>query len=333
MPKLLTEGRTFDPQLTTLPIQQEQQSDPFGILDGQYQEAVKNTDMEFGQVQEEMLRKTRYELQKLSEKYQQERSYIEGLQVPADQKRQKLLQLNNKYELAAITARSKVKPDTDALNMQKQQMVTQLQQEYQQKQRDLRLVQQLVDEGIIKDPDEALQKQYAMVGINFSVGAYREPTYEELVKEQMLVDYKVGELETALETATGREREGILLGIADLKQQRARLMGVQAPEYAENFEKANRLSNFGLQMQAGRKPGTLAEGIWQQKQKKTRTVINQWRGFSPGTTWQIPEKKQKTGKGKTPTGKIKVISPSGQTGTISAENWKEAEAAGYRRVD
>jgi len=287
---------------TMLPAQQEQETDVFGILDQQYQREMKNLDANFAQTQEEMLRETRYKLKTLFDKYKTEWNYVKKLRIPADQKRQKLLQLNNKYELAMITAKSKVKPTIDVVNNQRQQTLGQLQQAYQQKQRDLRLVQKLVDDGIIQDPDAAKQRQYAMVGVSLPISAFRPPrelSMEEIAERQATISFQIINLEEVVKTATGEERNTILLQLADLKRQRIELMGVALPEYKEAIDKSNKLTNVGLQMQAGRKPGTLAEGIWQQKRKQIKPTV-QKRHWAAG--WTMPTgKKEETKIQLTPT--------------------------------
>jgi hypothetical protein len=301
-----------------LPVQAEQETDVFGILDEQYQQEMKDLDMRVAQVQEETLRKTRYELQKLSEKYQTERRYIEGLKVPADQKRQKLLQLNNKYELAAITAKSKVRPEIDVINNQRQQIFTQLQQGYQQKQRDLKLVQKLVDDGVIQDPHAALQEQYAMVGISLPISAFRPPrqlTMEEIAEQQAMLSFQIMNLEEAAKTTTGEDRKTILLQLADLNRQRTELMGVALPEYKTAIDKSTKLTNVGLQMQAGRRPGTMAEGIWQQKQKQVKKVLPAANPFLRGV--KLPESKKEVAQPKyqrnAKTGQTRVSYDGGKT--------------------
>lgn len=301
-----------------LPAQQEQQTDVFGLLDQQYKQETQNLNSRFSQVQEETLREVRYKLKTLSDKYQQERSYIEGLKIPADQKRQKLLQLNNKYELAAITTKSKVKPDMDGISKQQQQTLGQLQQAYQQKQRDLKLVQQMVDEKIIQDPYAAKQKQYAMMGINLPISAFRPPkelTMEEIAEERVNIQGKIMELERMAETATGEERSAILLRIAELNKEDVELMGVMLPEYKKAAEKSHKLTNVGLQMQAGRKPGTLAEGVWQKKQKQLKVDTTQFRGLAP--IFKSKQKEEKTIEPKyqrnKKTGQIRVSYDGGKT--------------------
>ena len=301
MLKPMPAGSTFygrgGQYIKSLPAQQEQDSetDVFGILDQQYQQEMENIDSKFTQTQEEVLRETRYRLKTLSDKYQQERSYIERLQVPADQKRQKLLQLNNKYELAAITTKSKVKPEMDAYSVQRQQTLDQLQQAYQQKQRDLKMVQALFDKGVIKDPYVKIKEQYEIVGIDYPVGYFRPPkelTTQEYMMQKGGIELQIGDLEEALKTATGEERKAISLRIVELNKQLSELMGVQFPEYKGAIDKSNKLTNVGLQMQAGRKPGTLAEGVWQQKQKK----IKPFKGAPAGFTfpYKPTEKKEIT---------------------------------------
>jgi len=190
----------------------------------------------------------------------------------------------------------------DAYGAQRQQMLTQLQQGYQQKQRDLKMIQNLVDKGIIKDPHAALQEQYAMVGISLPISAFRPPkplTMEQIAEQQAVISFQIMSLEEAAKTATGEERKTILLQLAELNKERTELMGIQLPEYKEAIDKSNKLTNVGLQMQAGRKPGTLAEGIWQKKQKQTKPRVIQWRGFSYGGL--TTPKKEETKTQPTPT--------------------------------
>ncbi len=305
MPNILTGGRTFNPQLSTLPGQQED-INIFSILDQQYQEATRSVETQFGQVQEELLRDVKYKLKTLSDKYWQERKYIEDLKAPADQKKQKLLQLNNKYELAAITAKSKVKPDTDALNTQKQQQLVALQQDYQQRQIRINQIQDLVDKGVVQDPYAALQEQYQIAGINLPISAFRPPkplSMEEMAEQQANIAFQIINLEEAMKTATGDERQAIVEQIIDLENQRTQLMGLQLPEVRTAIEKSNRLSKIGLQMSAGRKPGTLAEGVWQKKQKGLGTGKLRLFGLPGNIAASILERKAKKPQQKTKSNK------------------------------
>jgi hypothetical protein len=104
-------------------------------------------------------------------------------------------------------------------------------------------------------------------------------------------------LEEAAKTATGEEHKAIMLQIANLNRQRTGLMGVQLPEYKEAIDKSIKMTNVGLQMQAGRKPGTLAEGVWQKKQKQKA-----FKGASAGFTFPYtPTKKKEIKAQPTPT--------------------------------
>lgn len=96
----------------------------------EYDQRVKRLNIFYEQQKQQVIRNLQNELKTLSDKYATERKYIEGLRIPADQKRQKLLQLNNKYELAAITVKSKIRPNVDNIDIQRQKDLIELQRFY-----------------------------------------------------------------------------------------------------------------------------------------------------------------------------------------------------------
>jgi len=304
----------------------EQETDVFGMLDQQHKQQIQQLDSEFASTQETIMSSARYKLKTLSDKYTIERQYVEGLRIPVDQKRQKLLQLNTKYELAAATARGKITPDIDLLKNQRAQAIRNLEQQRAVKQIRMDQIRKSLERGDIVDPAAALKEQYEVLGYNYPISAFRaEPVSpEDQIKE---IDMAIGNIQEELQhytkkdikwgpsrgkelvrypeaTTTGlygkprytteEEKEtfkGLQLTLADLITTRNELMAQTYPEYATAFRKAGKLSKVGLQMQAGRKPGTLAEGIWQQKRKQIRPITQKrhW-AVGPG----MPEaKKQK----------------------------------------
>ncbi len=237
-------------------------------------------------------------MQTLKSKYWTERRHIEQLRIEPDKKRQKLLELNKKYELAKITAQDKIRPETDSLNMQVQQATMQLQQNYQQRRQAIGIIQDLYEKGIIKDEYAKLKEQYQLVGVDLPVSAFmpeRPLTIEQYQKIKFDIDFQVEDLKRQAETASEDERKAIYNRINELEQYQAKVLGLQLPEYDDVVKKSKQLSKVGNQMLAGRKPGTLAEGVWQKKQVK-------FKGASAGFTFPYtPPKKKKSNKEKIPT--------------------------------
>jgi len=261
-------GGQYIKSMPVLPVQQEQ-DDVMGLLNQQHQQEIQQIDGLFTGQQESIMSDARYRLQTLSDKYQTERRYVEGLRIPADQKRQKLLQLNTKYELAAITAKSKIRPDIDTLNMQKNQMMQRLQAKLQDQQVRIGQIQKLVDKGIIS-PDAALQEQYEIAGYSLPVSAFRQPDPQQ---QLISLSMALGTLEEQAKTAKGEERKNILLQIERLEQERVDIMSKMIPGFKAPIRSATKLSRAALAAGAGRKPGTLAEGMLREK-KKALTQAN-----------------------------------------------------------
>ena len=278
-------GGQYAKSMPVLPVQEEQ-GDVMSLLNQQHQQQLQQIDSLFAGEQESIMSQTRYKLQTLSDKYQTERRFIEGLKIPADQKRQKLLQLNTKYELASITAKSKIRPDIDNLNSQKNQMMQRLQAKLQAQQIQIEQVQKLADEGVIA-PDAALREQYEIAGYSLPVSAFRQ---QDPQKQLISLAVAIGALEEQAATAKGEERKNILLQLERLQEERMDVMSRLVPGFEAPIKSATKLSRAALMAGAGRKPGTLAEGMMREKRKALKLDTRQWRGFTYGTP--APKKKE-----------------------------------------
>jgi len=96
----------------------------------EYDQRVQQLNVFYEQQKQQLIKNVQNEMKTLEQKYLVERKYIEGLKNTVEQKRQKLLQLNNEYELSAITVRNKIRPGIDNLNIQKQRDLIELQRFY-----------------------------------------------------------------------------------------------------------------------------------------------------------------------------------------------------------
>jgi len=97
--------------MPALSIQQEEDYSAENLLNQQYQQQLDQIEQEVKTAQQTATSDAQYQMNTLSQKYQIERREIESLRIPADKKREKLLGLNTKYELAATTIRGKIQPD------------------------------------------------------------------------------------------------------------------------------------------------------------------------------------------------------------------------------
>lgn len=288
-----------------LPAQQEQ-FDAMGLLNQQYQQELQQLDSLFSGQQESIMTDVRYKLQTLSNKYQTERRYIEGLKIPVDQKRQKLLQLNTKYELAAITAKSKVRPDIDALNMQKNQRMQQLQMNLQAKMQELKVIERNGQEWSV-DPALVEARKLQAVGVTLPAAWFRQADPQ---KQLINLAMALGNLEEQAKTAKGEERKNILLQIEQLEQERVGIMSKMVPGFEPQIKTARKLSGAATAAATGRKPGTLVEGMVREKEKA-------FKGAPAGFTFSYKPKEEeiiepKYQRNKT-TGEVRVSYDGGKT--------------------
>jgi hypothetical protein len=300
-------------QFQQLPAQQEQ-NNVMGLLNQQHQQQIQQIDGLFAGQQENIMSDVRYRLQTLSDKYQTERRYVEGLKIPADQKRQKLLQLNTKYELAAITAKSKIRPDMDNLNSQKNQMMQRLQAGHQAKLQELEVIERNGQEWSV---DPQLIEARKMQAIGYTLPA---AWFKQADPQQQLIGLAVaiGALEEQAATAKGEQRKNILLQLEKLQQERVKVMSRLVPGFEVPIKTATKLSGAALAAGMGRKPGTLAEGMLREKRKalKTtmKTTIPQFPAFAPIVKSEREEKsiEPKYQRNKT-TGETRVSYDGGKT--------------------
>ena len=295
--------------MPVLPVQEEQ-GDVMSLLNQQYQQQLQQIDSSFAGQQENIMSDVRYKLQEISDKYQTERRYIEGLKIPIDQKRQKLLQLNANYELRAISAKSKIRPDMDNLNSQKNQMMQRLQGGFQAKVQELEVIERNGQEWSV-DPQLIEARKMQAIGITLPAAWFKQADPQ---KQLINLAVAIGALEEQAATAKGEERKNILLQIERLHQERESVMSKMIPGFEAPIRSATKLSRVALAAGAGRKPGTLAEGMVREKRKALKIDTTQWRGFAPIVKSEREEKtiEPKYQRNKT-TGETRVSYDGGKT--------------------
>ncbi|UCE06516.1 MAG: hypothetical protein JSW07_00290 [bacterium] len=282
-----------------------------GLLDQQYQQELNQIEQGVKLGQQEATFKARYQLNTLAQKYQIERREIENMRIPADKKREKLLALNAKYELAATTIRGKIQPDLDNLQMQRQQAIQQTQMRLQNKLQELTYIERNGQEWGIDPKLIEIRKLQAMgVPIPTAWGKQADPT-----QQLYAIFDAIGRLEEQAKEAKGEERKNILLQIEELHQQRVNIMSGMIPGFEKEIKTAGELSGATRAAGAGkRKPGTLAEGMMREKRKVLKIDTTQFRGFAPIVKSEQKEKpiEPKYQRNKT-TGETRVSYDGGKT--------------------
>ena len=319
-------AKSYGRPIQSLPAQQEEDYSAEGFLNRQYQQDLEQIEQEVKIAQQSATANARYQMSTLAKKYEIEWGHIEDLRIPADKKREKLLALNAKYELAATTIRGKIQPDLDGLQLQRKQAVQQTQMNLQNKLQELSYIEKNGQEWGI-DPELIEARKLQAIGISIPTAWFKQPDPMERLQELLMT---TANLEIQAEKTTGEQRKNILSQIEILEQEKINIMSKLAPGFEKEIKSASKLSQAALAAGAGRKPGTLNEGMLREKRKALKINTTQFRGFAPIVK---PKKKVKEEKLQPTTERIKVISPSGQMGTISTESWDEAKAAGYRRLD
>jgi len=201
--------------------------DPFELLNQQHSQQLEQIENLFAGGENEIYSKAQYNLDTLWQKYNIELRYLQGTKLKADEKRKKLNQLNQKYELAFTTAKERVRPDIDKLNQQKQQLIQRAESGRVMKETRLNQIKDLVEKGIIQDPYAALQEQLQVMGYSISKS--------DLMPPDPMKQYA-----------------------AEIRRQAME----ELPTYPAAKRKATAIS--GAAERRTRKPGTMAEGIMAQ---------------------------------------------------------------------
>jgi len=276
---------------TPLPIQQEEDFSAEGLLNQQYQQQLNQIEQEVKIAQQTATSNARYQMDTLKQKYQIERREIENMRGPIDKKREKLLALNTKYELAATTIRGKIQPDLDGLQTQRQQAIQQIQTGLQNKLQELAIIDKLGQEWSLS-PEAVQQKKLQAIGYNFPLSAFKQADPQQRLMELTI---SIAALEEQAETATGEIRKNVLSQIETLHQERREVMSRLIPDFSAPIKSASKLTEATAAAGAGRKPGTLNEGMLREKQKALKIDTTQFRGFAPIFKGEvIPKKKEKT---------------------------------------
>jgi len=274
-----------------LPVQQEENFSAEGLLNQQYQQNLNQIEQEVKMGQQEATFKARYQMNTLAQKYQIERQQVEGLRIPADKKREKLLALNAKYELAATTIRGKIQPDLDSLQMRRQQAMQQVQANLQSKLQELAFIERNGQEWGI-DPKLIEARKFQAIGFTLPAAWFKQ---QDPMKQLQELTMAIANLEIQSEKAAGEERKNILAQIEELENRKTNVMAEIAPGFAKGpIKTATRFTRAVTAAGAGRKPGTLAEGMVREKQKALKIDTTQFRGFAPVSKPKKEEKKQPT---------------------------------------
>ena len=270
-------GGQYAKSMPALPIQQEEDFNAENLLNQQYQQQLDQIEQEVKNAQQTATSDAQYKMNTLQRKYQIERREIESLRIPADKKREKLLGLNTKYELAATTIRGKIQPDLDSLQMQRQQAMQQAQIGLQNKLQELSYIERNGQEWGI-DPKFIEARKLQVLGISVPTAWLKEQNPQERLVELAVT---IAALEGQAETAKGEERKSILSQIQALHQERREVMSRLIPGVAGPAKTASKLTEAAAGAGAGRKPGTLAEGMVREKRKALKIDTTQFRGFAP----------------------------------------------------
>ncbi len=303
-------GGQYAKSMPAMPVQQEEDYSVEGMLNQQYQQQLDQIEQETNLIQQEATFKARYQMNTLAQKYRIEREHIEDLRIPADKKREKLLALNAKYELAATTIRGKIQPDLDSLRMQQRQAMQQAQVGLQNKLKELQLIERNGQEWGI-DPKMIEVRKLQAIGVPIPAAWAKE---QDPMEQAYALTKQIIKLETAVENATGEERKQILNQIEILENRKTEVMAGFVPGFAKGAAKtATRFTRAAAAAGAGRKPGTLAEGMVREKQKALKIDTTQFRGFAPIVkTEKKKEIKPKYQRNKT-TGEMRVSYDGGKT--------------------
>jgi len=128
------------------------------------------------------------------------------------------------------------------------------------------------------DPKFIEARKLQVLGISVPTAWLKEQDpYQQLIG----LAGALGTLEEQLETAKGEERKNILLQIEKIQQEQMSAMSKLAPGFEAPIKTATKLSRAAATAGAGRKPGTLAEGMVREKRKALKIDTTQFRGFAP----------------------------------------------------
>ena len=275
--------------MPALPVQQEENYNAENLLNQQYQQQLGQIEQEVKIAQQTATSDAQYKMNTLQQKYQIERREIESLRIPADKKREKLLGLNTKYELAATTIRGKIQPDLDSLQMRRQQAMQQVQANLQSKLQELAFIERNGQEWGI-DPKLIEARKFQAIGFTLPAAWFKQ---QDPMKQLQELTMAIANLEIQSEKAAGEERKNILAQIEELENKKTNMIAEMAPDFAKGpIKTATKLTRAVTAAGTGRKPGTLAEGMVREKQKALKIDTTQFRGFAP---IEKPErKKEKT---------------------------------------
>jgi len=241
--------------------------DPLKVLEDQRKRTIQQLESDVAQQQQLITRKSRNQMDILQQKYKieiaaQKRKYES---VPKSQRDEKFYQrawddwnrLNTHYAMQETQIQGKVQPDLQDLEMAKQQQLQQLQGQQEEKLIKINHIKELEAKGIITDPTYSLQEQYAVVGINVPITAFR--TKDPLKQAR---EYTRAMIAAAMSGDTEKMQR--------LQQEREGTLGQLPLDTAEAFRKAGQLSGLTARRRKRgvEEPGTFAEGIIEAKNKK-----------------------------------------------------------------
>jgi hypothetical protein len=304
-------------QLPQEVVQEALATDPYKYLQQQQVNESKQLETIYAQAEENLTKESQYKLEALNREYQ---INLEDLQrqhlgkIPEGKTRQDqqevfeqaVEKLNTKMRLAQLKIESAIKPELDVLALKKQEDVLASQEAFKKQSIRLQTVDALIEDGTIQDPDVAQQARLRAVDINLPIGAFRP----QLTPQQELqrVSQDIGRLNKALESVGSIEDVQQIQGyITQLSGRMTELLRqVYGGRYDEELKGTNRLKKAMANTvipATGRTPSTIGTAI---NKEKTKT--------------------QKT------TGRVRMVSPDGVTGTVAANEVTKYQQQGYRRI-
>jgi len=203
------------PALSFEQLPAQQSFDPFELLNQQHSQQLEQIENLFAGEEQRIYSGAQYKLDTLWQKYNIELRYLRGSKLKADEKRKKMNQLNQKYELAFTTAKEKIRPDVDTLNNQKQQMLQRIESNRTAKETRLNQIKDLIDKGIVQDPYAGLQEQLQIMGYSVPLSALKLPDpmkqyaveVRRAIMEALPTYPAAKEKATRLQRATSRARK------------------------------------------------------------------------------------------------------------------------------
>lgn len=252
-----------------------------GLLESKFAESRANLTRDSDNRLRVLDREYQIDLQAMEQRYRQMEASQENMQRAATD----LIRLNAQYQKKSEGIRGKIEPDLKDWEAGRNMMLQQLEADRDEKIRQIGVIQQLFDEGIITNNANAQAKIYSIAtGMNLSPSFFEQPDPN---KEAV----RLGMLAVELDEQ-GRHEEA-----EAARRQGYQLSGQVAPNAAKAVKNATRFSGLEGRQKARQarrekeRAGTLAEGIVQAKNKATKKTVTApftYSGFGPfghfGTT-------------------------------------------------